>query len=411
MLLVSDLATWTYSGHVVPAQSLSAASSLRESLIRLRKGLALARPTSVLTALTPEVRALLGESSGALAGSAEEARHLVAVLQRGVAQLSADQRAHVEVDFNLDAEHQHPTLTERQESLAQKLGCAAKTVRRHADQALETLIYVLLDAHTTAAQSGRAERVSHKPAVEDLPGFWHLAAGARVDIVCSEIPAAERPEYADPADRNYLRYAKFADLDTLIYLRTRFAQLSPDVVVRDFAPSEYYDTQADVLCVVGGPPWNAKFREFLPMLPFHFEPHPLGEDDPLVVPALGLTISPHWTAKQELLQDLAVLTRLTLGNGTTVFLFGGCLTLGVLGAARCLLEAERGLRSAEYMANLVGQDDFVLITETRRVGGLIDVADLSTAEPLLVLTRTVNKPFTAVIDNTSRYPATSRISS
>jgi hypothetical protein len=369
-------------------------------LIRLRKGPALARPTSVLTALTPEVREHLAESSGALPGSADEARHLVAVLQRGVAQLSADQRAHVEVDFNLDAEHQHPTLTERQESLAQKLGCAAKTVRRHADQALETLIYVLLATHTPAGHAGQVDVPAGAPAVADLTDFWGLAAGARIDIVCSEIPAAERPEYAEPSDRNYLRYAKFADLDTLIYLRTRFAQLSPDVVVRDFAPSEYYDTQADVLCVVGGPPWNAKFREFLPMLPFHFEPHPLGEDDPLMVPELGLTIGPHWTASQELLQDLAVLTRLTLGNGTTVFLFGGCLTLGVLGAARCLLEPD-----------LVGQDDFVLVTETRRVGGLVDVTDLSTAEPLLVLTRAANKPFTAIIDNTSRYPATVHASS
>ena len=63
------------------------------------------------------------------------------------------------------------------------------------------------------------------------------------------------------------------------------------------------------------------------------------------------------------------------------------------------------------MTGLVGQDDFVLVTETRRVGGLTDVTDLSAAEPLLVLTRTANKPFTAVVDNTSRYPATSRSAS
>ena len=274
----------------------------------------------MLTALTPEVRAHLGGVVGA--DSTGEVGHLVMAIERGVAQLSADQRVHAEVDFNLATEHQHPTLTERQESLAQKLGCAAKTVRRHADQALETLIYVLL-ADQQPALGPRQPVASRGTTTESgLPGFWGLVAGARVDIVCSEIPEDERPEYASADDRNYLRYAKFADLDTLIYLRTRFAQLNPDVTVRDFAPSEYFDTQADVLCVVGGPPWNAKFREFLPMLPFHFEPHPLGEDDPLVVPELGLTIGPHWTARQELLQDLAVLTRLTLGNGTTVFLFG-----------------------------------------------------------------------------------------
>ncbi|WP_394617395.1 hypothetical protein JNUCC0626_48700 [Lentzea sp. JNUCC 0626] len=378
-------------------------------MLRLRKGAALARPTSVLTALTPEVRAHLGGSRGDALDSAEEVGRLVAAIERGVAQLSADQRAHVEVDFNLDGEHEHPTLTERQESLAQKLGCAAKTVRRRADQALETLVYVLL-AEQQATDEQLVEALAGTTGAS-LPTFWRLMAGARVDIVCSEIPEDERPEYATPADRNYLRYAKFADLDTLIYLRTRFAQLSPDVVVRDFAPSEYYDTQADVLCVVGGPPWNATFREFLPMLPFYFEPHALGEDDPLVLPALGLTIGPHWTAKQELLQDLAVLTRLTLANGTTVFLFGGCLTLGVLGAARCLLEPDRGSRSADYITDLVGLDDFVLVTEARRVGALIDVPDLSAVEPLLVLARTANDPFTVVVDNTIRYPATSRASS
>ncbi|USX56445.1 hypothetical protein [Lentzea sp. HUAS12] len=333
---------------------------------------------------------------------------LVAVIEGGVAQLSADQRAHAQVDFNLVGEHEHPTLTERQESLARKLGCAAKTVRRHADQALETLIYVLLADQR--ARPDQALETRHSTTGTGLAGFWRLTVGARVDIVCSEIPDDERPEYAAPSDRNYLRYAKFADLDTLIYLRTRFAQLSADVNVRDFAPSEYYDTQTDVLCVVGGPPWNATFREFLPMLPFHFEPHPLGEDDPLVVPSLGLTIGPHWTAKQELLQDLAVLTRLTLGNGTTVFLFGGCLTLGVLGAARCLLEPDRGLRSADCVTDLVGLDDFVLVTEARRVGGLIDVPDLSAVEPLLLLARAANEPFTAVVDNTARYPATVRVS-
>src|SRR5262249_37085860 len=155
-------------------------------------------------------------------------------------------------------------------------------------------------------------------------------------------------------DRNYLRYAKFADLDTLIYLRTRFAQLAPTVTIRDFAPSEYYDTQADVLVVVGGPPWNAKYREFLPHFPFYFEPNPPGEDDPLDQPELdGLTVRPRWTQRNERLEDLAVFTRLTLAHGTPVFLLGGCLTLGVLGSARCLLEGERGARSVRYVTREV----------------------------------------------------------
>ncbi|MGH4020977.1 MAG: hypothetical protein ACRDT0_17485 [Pseudonocardiaceae bacterium] len=391
---------------------------VKDGLKRLRQGHGLARPTALLTTLAHPIRTYLANGTVSERGSVKEVTLLVAVLRRAIEGLADDERLYVEVDLNLVAEHRYPTLTERQESLARLQKCAAKTVRRHADRALDTLAYLLLsneqpsivprtsNSGTDAVPTDRAQQAAGQiaPWWEDLRTFWRLSNGSRVDIVCSEIPKNELPEYASPADRNYLRYAKFADLDTLIYLRTRFAQLAPTVTIRDFAPSEYYDTQADVLVVAGGPPWNAKYREFLPQLPFYFEPHPLGEDDPLVVPDLnGLILGPRWTERQELLEDLAVLTRLTLAQGTTVFLLGGCLTLGVLGAARCLLEAERGARSVRYVTEQVGEDDFVLITEARRIGGITDVADLTMVNPLLLLSRRNNDPFTAVIDNSDRH--------
>lgn len=372
----------------------------------------------MLTTLAEPVRAHLAHGAETEPGSAQEVAHLIAVLRRAIEKLSDDERRSVEVDFNLVAEHRYATLTERQESLARLQKCAAKTVRRRADRALDTLAYLLL-TNDRSRSAGLQNRTTAVPVPaegaepdlgpttlwwEELRAFWRLAARSRVDIVCSEIPENELPDYASPTDRNYLRYAKFADLDSLIYLRTRFAQLAPTVTLRDFAPSEYYDTQADVLVVVGGPPWNAKYREFLPQLPFYFEPHPPGEDDPLVVPELGgLTIGPRWTERHELLEDLAVFTRLTLAHGTTVFMLGGCLTLGVLGAARCLLEGERGARSVRYVTEQVGPDDFVLVTEARRIGGITDVADLTMVNPLLLLSRRNNDPFTVVVDNIDRY--------
>ncbi|RJQ77837.1 hypothetical protein D5S17_14655 [Pseudonocardiaceae bacterium YIM PH 21723] len=389
---------------MVSSPSLSA-GEVKACLKRARQGHGLARPTSLLTVFSPAVRAHLHDSSGE-SGSAGEVTALVGALRRAIEQLGDDERLYVEADFNLVPEHRYPTLTERQESLARQQKCAAKTVRRHADRALDTLAYLLLaDQPATPSPAASEDRAVRTDVWgEDLRRFWRLAEGARIDIVCSEIPQDERPEYAWPTDRNYLRYAKFADLDTLIYLRTRMAQLAPQVTVRDFAPSEYYDTQADVMVVVGGPPWNAKYREFLPQLPYFFQPNELGEDDPLVVPSLGgLTLGPRWTERHELLEDLAVVTRLTLAQGTTVFLLGGCLTLGVLASARCLLEAERGARSVGYLTEQVGDADFVLVTEARRIGGFTDVADLTMVEPLLLLARSNNKPFATVVDNSTRY--------
>ncbi|WP_433521575.1 hypothetical protein ACQPZ2_30265 [Nocardia pseudovaccinii] len=390
--------------------ALPSVDHVKECLIKLRQGPGLSRPTTLLTALDEPVRAYLSRGHNCEPGSAAQIAVLADTISAAIDRLADDERLYAQVDFNLLPEHRFTTLTDRQESLANRQKCATKTIRRHAARALDTLAYLLLSSPAdlvpqspTQSRASSAKEVERGDPAHAVRAFWHLDPGARVDIVCSEIPPDERPDYASPADRNYLRYAKFADLDTLIFVRTRLAQLAPTVVVRDFAPSEHYDTHADVLIVIGGPPWNAKYREFLPQLPFHFEPHPLGEDDPLVLPTLGdLTLGPRWTAHSELIEDLAVFTRLTL-QGTTVFLLGGCLTLGVLGAARCLLDTERGHPNASYLTDRIGDDDFVLVAEARRVGGITDVADFTVIEPLLLLSRAAGEDFDVVVDNSKRF--------
>lgn len=399
------------------AESLTVESVKRE-LQRLRRGQGLGHPAAVLH-LTPRLRAHLAGDDRSL-GTADEVLVVMASLRQAIERLDQHQRVFAEVDFNLDAEHSYPTLSGRQESLACQRACASKTVRRQADKMLYSLAFNLV-AGDIAAAGSRDHQPGGPPPTRTLtmqkdagaPGvawydvlrsFWRLYRHARVDIVCSEIPEDERPYFASPLDRNYLRYSKFADLDSLIYVRTRLTQIGPDAHVRDFAPSEYHDSDTDSLVVIGGPPWNAKYREFVPQLPFYFDPHPLGEDDPLVVPLMDdLTMGPRWTGHDELLEDVVVFTRLSLVQGPTVFLLGGCLTLGVLGAARCFLQGDRGADNARYVTELVGDADVVVVTEARRMGGIADVADLATVEPLLVLARDNNEPFSVVVDNTTRF--------
>lgn len=87
-----------------------------------------------------------------------------------------------------------------------------------------------------------------------------------------------------------------------------------------------------------------------------------------------------------------------------MFLLGGCLTLGVLGAAKCFLQVERRWGNVRYITDLVGSDDFVLVTEASRVGGITDTADLSQVAPLVVLARSASeRPFRLALDNSDRY--------
>lgn len=219
--------------------------------------------------------------------------------------------------------------------------------------------------------------------------FWRLPDAPVIDVVCSEIPAEERAPFASISDRNYLRYAKFADLDTLICLRTSLAVLYPEALVRDFAHTEYgVDNSPDALFVIGGPPWNSVFGRFQVTLPFHFEPHPLGEDDPLVI---GLDeprrLAPTWAGDGTAIRDVSVFTRVRPRDHRTIYLLGGCLTLGVLGAALCFQADADATGNLEYIDRVVGERDFVLVTETTRVGLQAQPPSLEDASTLFLLCR------------------------
>jgi hypothetical protein len=56
--------------------------------------------------------------------------------------------------------------------------------------------------------------------------FFGITAASRVDVICSALPAADRVR-ARPSDPLYARYAGFADLDALFYVRVHLAQGFP----------------------------------------------------------------------------------------------------------------------------------------------------------------------------------------
>lgn len=118
--------------------------SVKKELRALRQGPSLAHPTAVLR-LSVELRGrLLGMGSASVTGSDNEVVQILHVLRTALDKLSPYDRLHLAVDFNLAAEHSFPTLTARQESLASSLSRASKTVRRHADFALDTLALVIV---------------------------------------------------------------------------------------------------------------------------------------------------------------------------------------------------------------------------------------------------------------------------
>ncbi|MBF6271744.1 hypothetical protein IU460_29260 [Nocardia farcinica] len=83
--------------------------------------------------------------------------------------LTESERVYAEVDFNVRPDHSYPTLTDRQESLAQHLKCAVKTVRRRSDQALDTLAYLLVRAMIRTC--GSREGAPSRKMIDEVTGF------------------------------------------------------------------------------------------------------------------------------------------------------------------------------------------------------------------------------------------------
>lgn len=388
----------------IPPPRLSP-EDVRAELLRLRQGPALGHPGAV-TALSDPLRALLLARTPPLSNAASETTRLVAALRRAIDALTPHERRYAAADFNLLGEHSWPSLTERQESLARVLGCSAKTVRRHAGQALDTLALLICDgSHVTEPPppGSDAPATTAGTAPGDGTGrFFGLTAASRVDVICSALPAAaaDRPRQR-PSDPLYARYADFADLDALFYVRVRLAQNFPTATVRDFYPGEYYNAEPDGLIILGAPDRNTAYAEFGPHVPYRFTPPP---EPAITFPDHGgVRLGPLWAPEGELLADLTVITRLTLSQGTTVVLLGGCVTLGVLGAAKCLLNGERGQRNTAYLDGLAPGGDLVAVTATRKIGGITDTSDLTATDPLLLLTRDGAGDFTTRLDNTARY--------
>jgi len=369
---------------------------IRDELVALRAGSGLAEPTRILERSDSFQNVLQRRTGVSRDDETAFITASVRVIEEAIERLSADLKEVAAIELNCSNLIYADELGQRQEDYAALTGISSKTVRRRGNRALRSLAYYLLADRSVSGEvqvpfnvrsDENPEAVAARTA---LRLFWRLTERATVDIVCSEIPPDERPEFADPADRNYLRYASFADLDSLVITKTCLAQLAPDASVRDFLPSEYRDTHCQHLIVIGGPPWNSKYREFQNQLPARFEEHSLGEDDPLIVGQDHYV--PEWNADGTVETDVSIFARLNLKSGISVTLMGGCLTLGVQGAARCFLDGKIAARNLSFIARHVSlDDDLIVLARTARVGGIAEIPDLADGGLVSLMCRPAGK--------------------
>lgn len=359
---------------------------LRRELVRLRGGRALSDPSSLLR-LGPDFWTAVAGGRERPKNQGEIVNTATRLIIQAISRIGNELQRYAKVEFNIDDHISNSDLGERQQVLSSELNYSVKTIRRRGNIALRSIAIELLNTNeppspvqtrTPVEKIDSAADGVDSLAIQENPlhRFWGISPKHRVDIVCSELPLSDRPYFADPRDPNYLRYAKFADLDGLVYFRTRMAELFSDAYVRDFSASEYFDSHADHLMVLGGPDWNpkaAEFQEYLPVKLFWND-----EEQKTYMEVEGEVLYPKWSSSGSLICEYAMFARFKLRHGLTVNLMSGCLTYGVLGACQCFLHPSVTRSNIEFFESAIGMGTFAVVMKIQDIGGIVQPPDLKT---------------------------------
>jgi transcriptional regulator with XRE-family HTH domain len=197
----------------------------------------------------------------------------------------------------------------------------------------EELLELRERAQSTDAATGSSEQF----AIEYQGSLWRFPDEKAISIVCSDVPRANRPAYADEGHLNYSRYARHADLDALVEVYGQVRADNPGTWIRILSPKSLeHDFALNHLVIIGGAavddvaPW---FAQGVPLPAAHES----GETHTFTYEVEGETREFTSTRDDDgnLIHDVGFIARAphNIVPGRTVTVLGGITSRGVHGAA------------------------------------------------------------------------------
>lgn len=248
----------------------------------------------------------------------------------------------------------------------------------------------LLDELTRLRGTARTGRAAPTASEHDDRKLWHFPYDQDVTIVCAPLPPnmlAGVP-FTDPGNPDYLRMARFADLDTLIELYGHIRALNPDNTVKCRTSDELRpDDFTSHLVLIGGVDWNTATRDmFLRVeIPVSQRDRP-GDDDfgAFVVHDEGgeeVLFEPQveqFGTTKTLVEDVAHFYRgpNPYNSKRTVTFLNGMFGRGTFGAARALTDPRFRDRNEAYVrGRFDGSGPFSVLSRVPVVNGRVVTPD------------------------------------
>jgi hypothetical protein len=236
-----------------------------------------------------------------------------------------------------------------------------------AERARETELQAELLALRELSRAGVAVPVTRQPGSASI---WRVPPGDRISIVCSE--ARTPPQYASPDNLNFIRIARFGDLDTLLEVYGQVRADNADSAVH-VMPSKWLRGEhvLNHIVIIGGAAANFA----IPSL-FHDSAVPIAQEtehDEHFLCEIGgeaRTFTPTVEEDGTLTEDIGFFLH---GPHPTlpsrrITIISGLTTRGVHGAALCFIDPSvKDFNESYVYANFSEQDTFCLLMRVRIV--------------------------------------------
>jgi len=242
-----------------------------------------------------------------------------------------------------------------------------------------------------AARSSQAVQAFADPTERTL---WQFPLDQDITIVCAPLPGnmlANAP-FSNPADPDYLRMSRFADMDALIELYGHIRAVNPGNQVKCRTSDELRpDDFTDHLVLIGGVDWNATTRDMFQRvtIPVNQTERPDFDDYGAFTARDGdeeLLFEPTVERdgdRRTLVEDVAHFYRgpNPYNKKRTVTFLNGMFGRGTFGVVRALTDPRFRDRNEAYVRDrFAGSDTFSVLTRVPVVNGRVVTPDWTISE-------------------------------
>jgi hypothetical protein len=236
----------------------------------------------------------------------------------------------------------------------------------------------LLKLREGAEQEAKRERSD--PDTNDL---WHHDRSEKLLVVAPELPAGEQTEYSHPSTPNYVRLARYGDLDAFFDMYNALTRMGYQNLSHRSAQEPGIDLERN-LVLIGGPVWNEVTRTFMRLLdlPIKQNLRPEGQPD-VFTTADGSSAEPtRLHDSGHVIEDVGLFVRAKnpTNPDTDVTICSGVFTHGVLGAVHTFTNTNVAAENVDEVRKRLGQTtSFAALFRVKVIGGRVPTPRLATA--------------------------------